>query len=96
MEVVIRPNAGAAADLVAQVIARAMRSNPQLVMGLAIAGLIIIAATHLWRMAEVAGWGSSMLKKDWDKYELLSVYAKGILGATIFGNVMARASVKKG
>ena len=35
MEVVIRPNAGAAADLVAQVIARAMRSNPQLVMGLA-------------------------------------------------------------
>ena len=35
MEVVIRPNAGAAADLVAQVIARAMRSNPQLVLGLA-------------------------------------------------------------
>jgi glucosamine-6-phosphate deaminase len=35
MEVVIRPNADAAADLVAQVIARALRSNPRLVMGLA-------------------------------------------------------------
>jgi glucosamine-6-phosphate deaminase len=35
MEVVIRPNAGAAADLVAQVIAREIRSNPRLVLGLA-------------------------------------------------------------
>jgi glucosamine-6-phosphate deaminase len=35
MEVVIRPNADAAADLVARVIAQAMRRNPQLVMGLA-------------------------------------------------------------
>jgi hypothetical protein len=47
-------------------------------------------------MAEIAGWGPSILKKDWDKYELLSVYAKGILGATILGNIMAQASVKKG
>jgi tetratricopeptide (TPR) repeat protein len=72
------------------------RGWPQMVMGLAIAGLIAIAATHLWRMAEIAGWGPSILKKDWDKYELLSVYAKGILGATILGNIMAQASVKKG
>lgn len=35
MEVVIRPNAEAAADLVARVIAWEMRSNPRLVMGLA-------------------------------------------------------------
>jgi len=35
MEVVIRPNADAAADLVARVIAKEMRSNPRLVMGLA-------------------------------------------------------------
>jgi glucosamine-6-phosphate deaminase len=35
MDVVIRPNADAAADLVAQVIAQAMRGNPRLVMGLA-------------------------------------------------------------
>ncbi len=35
MEVVIRPNADAAADLVAQIIAREMRGNPRLVMGLA-------------------------------------------------------------
>jgi glucosamine-6-phosphate deaminase len=35
MEVVIRPNADEAADLVAQLIAAAMRSNPRLVMGLA-------------------------------------------------------------
>jgi glucosamine-6-phosphate deaminase len=35
MEVVIRPNAEAAADLVAQIIARALRNNPQLVIGLA-------------------------------------------------------------
>ena len=35
MEVVIRPNADAAADLVARVIAREMRGNPRLVMGLA-------------------------------------------------------------
>src|SRR5882757_9826986 len=35
MEVVIRPNAEAAADLVARVIAREMRGNPRLVIGLA-------------------------------------------------------------
>jgi len=35
MDVVIRPTAEAAADLVARVIAREMRSNPRLVMGLA-------------------------------------------------------------
>ena len=35
MEVVIRPNADAAADLVARVIAQEMRNNPRLVMGLA-------------------------------------------------------------
>lgn len=35
MEVVIRPNADAAADLVARVIAQEMRGNPHLVMGLA-------------------------------------------------------------
>ena len=35
MEVVIRPNAEAAADLVARVIAQAMLGNPRLVMGLA-------------------------------------------------------------
>ena len=35
MEVVIRPNADAATDLVARVIARELRDNPRLVMGLA-------------------------------------------------------------
>ena len=35
MEVVIRPNADAAADLVARIIARELRGNPRLVMGLA-------------------------------------------------------------
>lgn len=35
MEVVIRPNADAAADLVARVIAHELRSNPRLVLGLA-------------------------------------------------------------
>ena len=35
MEVVIRPNAYAAADLVARVIARELRTNPRLVLGLA-------------------------------------------------------------
>jgi glucosamine-6-phosphate deaminase len=35
MEVVIRPNADAAADLVARVIAQEMRNNPRLVMGFA-------------------------------------------------------------
>jgi glucosamine-6-phosphate deaminase len=35
MEVVIRPNAESAADLVARVIAREMQNNPRLVMGLA-------------------------------------------------------------
>jgi len=35
MEVVIRPNADAAADLVARVIAQEIRNNPRLVMGLA-------------------------------------------------------------
>ena len=35
MEVIIRPNAGAAADLVAQIIARELRAHPHLVLGLA-------------------------------------------------------------
>ncbi|HEY3931497.1 MAG TPA: glucosamine-6-phosphate deaminase [Verrucomicrobiae bacterium] len=35
MEVIIRPNADAAADLVARIIARELRNNPRLVMGLA-------------------------------------------------------------
>jgi glucosamine-6-phosphate deaminase len=35
MEVVIRPNADAAADLVARIIAREIRNNPRLVLGLA-------------------------------------------------------------
>ena len=35
MDVVIRPNADDAADLVAQIIARALRGNPRLVIGLA-------------------------------------------------------------
>jgi glucosamine-6-phosphate deaminase len=35
MEVVIRPNADAAADLVARIIARELRNNPRLVLGLA-------------------------------------------------------------
>lgn len=35
MEVIIRPNADTAADLVARVITKEMRSNPRLVMGLA-------------------------------------------------------------
>ena len=35
MEVIIRPNTDAATDLVAQVIARELRANPRLVMGLA-------------------------------------------------------------
>jgi Tfp pilus assembly protein PilF len=72
------------------------RGWPQMIMGLAIASLAVIAAIHLWRMAEITGWGPSMLKRDWDKNELLSVYAKGILGATILGNIMGQASVKKG
>jgi len=35
MEVIIRPNADAAADLVARIIARELRSNPRLALGLA-------------------------------------------------------------
>jgi glucosamine-6-phosphate deaminase len=35
MEVIIRPNADTAADLVARIIARELRNNPRLVMGLA-------------------------------------------------------------
>ena len=35
MEVVIRPNAEAATDLVARVMARELRDNPRLVIGLA-------------------------------------------------------------
>jgi glucosamine-6-phosphate deaminase len=35
MEVIIRPNADTAADLVARIIARELRSNPRLALGLA-------------------------------------------------------------
>lgn len=35
VEVIIRPNAGAAADLVAQIIAQEIRANPHIVLGLA-------------------------------------------------------------
>jgi len=68
---------------------------PQLVMALAILGLVGIAAAHIYQMSQHNGLGPSMLKKDYDQYELLSTYAKGILGATILGNLMAQATVRK-
>lgn len=69
---------------------------PRLVMGAAIVGLIGLAVAHVYQMSQHNGLGPTMLKRDYDQYELLSVYAKGILGATILGNVMAQATVRKG
>lgn len=50
MEVVIRPNAEAAADLVAQVIAQEMRGNPRLVMGLATGNTMELVYARLVQM----------------------------------------------
>ncbi len=50
MEVVIRPNAEAAADLVARVIAQELRSNPRLVMGLATGNTMEAVYARLVRM----------------------------------------------
>lgn len=55
MEVVIRPNAAAAADLVAQMIAQNMRGNPQLVMGLATGNTMEVVYARLVQMHVAAG-----------------------------------------
>jgi glucosamine-6-phosphate deaminase len=55
MEVVIRPNSDAAADLVARVIAREMRSNPRLVMGLATGNTMESVYARLVQMHGEAG-----------------------------------------
>src|ERR1700691_3107540 len=50
MEVIIRPNADADADLVARIIARELRSNPRLVMGLATGNTMESVYARLVRM----------------------------------------------
>ena len=51
MEVIIRPDAGAAADLVAKIIARELRGNPHLVLGLATGRTMEGVYARLVRMA---------------------------------------------
>ncbi|MCP5523964.1 MAG: glucosamine-6-phosphate deaminase [Verrucomicrobiales bacterium] len=50
MEVIIRPNADAAAQLVAQIIAHDLRANPKLVLGLATGRTMESVYCHLVRM----------------------------------------------
>lgn len=55
MEVVIQPNASAAADLVAQIIARELRANPRAVLGLATGGTMESVYARLVRLHQEEG-----------------------------------------
>jgi len=73
MEVVIRPNADAAADLVAWVIAREMRGNPRLVMGLATGNTMESVYARLVQMHGKAGLDFSACRTfNLDEYVGLS------------------------
>jgi glucosamine-6-phosphate deaminase len=49
MEVIIRPNQESAAALVARIVARELRANPQLVLGLATGQTMECVYRHLFR-----------------------------------------------
>jgi glucosamine-6-phosphate deaminase len=73
MEVVIRPNADAAADLVARVIAREMRINPRLVMGLASGNTMEAVYARLVQMHQEEGLDFSACRTfNLDEYVGLS------------------------
>jgi len=73
MEVVIRPNADAAADLVARVIAQEMRSNPHLVMGLATGNTMEAVYARLVQMYREEGLDFSACRTfNLDEYVGLS------------------------
>jgi glucosamine-6-phosphate deaminase len=73
MEVVIRPNSNAAADLVAGVIACEMRKNPRLVMGLATGNTMESVYARLVKMHNEAGLDFSACRTfNLDEYVGLS------------------------
>jgi glucosamine-6-phosphate deaminase len=73
MEVIIRPNADAAADLVARVIAKEMWSNPRLVMGLATGNTMESVYARLVRMHREEGLDFSSCRTfNLDEYVGLS------------------------
>lgn len=74
MEVVIRPTAEAAADLVARIIARELRKNPRLVLGLASGNTMESVYARLAQMHSDEGLDFSMCRTfNLDEYVGLSV-----------------------
>src|SRR4051812_29055686 len=73
MEVIIRPTAAAAAELVAQVMARELRAKPDLVLGLATGRTMEGVYTHLVRLHLEEGLDFSRCRTfNLDEYEGLS------------------------
>jgi tetratricopeptide (TPR) repeat protein len=69
---------------------------PRWVMAGVVAALVALAATHLFRMAQIGGMASVMPEEAWRANQLVGVYARCILGATILYNFLAQVKVKKG
>jgi hypothetical protein len=75
---------------------RTPKGWPRLAMGGALVVLAGIAGLHVFRMLEIGGLESRILLSQWEDRQLLGTYAKGILGATILGNILNGVRVQKG
>ena len=69
---------------------------PRWVMGGAIGVLLAVGAVHAYRMFELAGWGDTFMKRDWEARQLLTVFGYGILITSIGANALGHARVAKG
>jgi hypothetical protein len=69
---------------------------PRLVMIAAVVTLVGIMGVHVWRMAEFGITAETILQRNWEARQLLGVYAKAVLAASIGANLLGQVTVKKG
>jgi tetratricopeptide (TPR) repeat protein len=74
---------------------RTPKGWPRWAMVAAVVGLVCLIGGHVWRVTEIEGL-ATRVSEYWEQRQLLGPYAKGVLGVTILGNVLAGVRVQKG
>jgi tetratricopeptide (TPR) repeat protein len=69
---------------------------PRWVMVAGVGALVGVIGWHVWRTLDLGGTDPELRMVLWKERQLLGTYAKGVLGVTILGNVLAGVRVQKG